>query len=92
MLATDAPTEENALDVAKSALSDSVLLELCNLDTPDLSVRRRSLQGRVVRQVEFYLSQVCHVPVQRMGLSSVSLLNWVIFFLSSCLVDLDGFV
>lgn len=64
MLATDAPTEENALDVAKSALSDSVLLELCNVDTPDLSVRRRSLQGRVVRQVEFYLSQVCHVYVQ----------------------------
>eukprot|EP00035_Acanthoeca_spectabilis_P022191 m.442468 g.442468 ORF g.442468 m.442468 type:complete len:656 (+) comp18810_c0_seq1:238-2205(+) len=57
MLRTEAPTTETALEVARSSLGDSVLLELRDEATTDLAVRRRSLQGRVVRQVEFYLSE-----------------------------------
>jgi len=57
MLHTDAPTIEAGLEVAKSALGDSVLLELKGSTADDMVVRRRSLQGRVVRQVEFYLSE-----------------------------------
>lgn len=51
MLRTEAPTTETALEVARSSLGDSVLLELRDEATTDLAVRRRSLQGRVVRQV-----------------------------------------
>eukprot|EP00038_Savillea_parva_P002111 m.110745 g.110745 ORF g.110745 m.110745 type:complete len:654 (+) comp10725_c0_seq2:308-2269(+) len=57
MLRIEAPTQEAALEVARSALGDSVLLELRGEGGSNLEVRRRSLQGRVVRQVEFYLSE-----------------------------------
>eukprot|EP00040_Diaphanoeca_grandis_P031405 m.187902 g.187902 ORF g.187902 m.187902 type:complete len:675 (-) comp32321_c1_seq1:56-2080(-) len=48
---------QKAIQGIEAALSDSVLLELSDLGTPELSVRRRSLAARVVRQVEFYLSR-----------------------------------
>jgi hypothetical protein len=51
MLRVEAPTSEEALEMAKSALGDSVLLELQKEGTADMGVRRRSLEGRVVRQV-----------------------------------------
>eukprot|EP00037_Helgoeca_nana_P015131 m.141724 g.141724 ORF g.141724 m.141724 type:complete len:659 (+) comp22878_c0_seq1:213-2189(+) len=57
MLRVEAPTSEEALEMAKSALGDSVLLELQKEGTAEMGVRRRSLEGRVVRQVEFYLSE-----------------------------------
>eukprot|EP00041_Stephanoeca_diplocostata_P021293 m.492944 g.492944 ORF g.492944 m.492944 type:complete len:649 (-) comp21790_c0_seq4:147-2093(-) len=45
------------MQAVQVALSDSVLLEIAHESTMKLAVRRRSLAGRVVRQVEFYLSR-----------------------------------